>query len=95
MNEAQPLIEKHPLMIGRLQIDAWQQWSEWFGGNWNWKNFVVIEIGYEFEAYCEGHEFQFSLLGLCLRLTYWYSKDFWKNRAERSADSAESNGNEA
>lgn len=63
---------KEPLMIGRLQIDLWQQWLEWFKGNWNWKNFALIEISYEFEAYCEAHELQFSLLGFCVRLTYWY-----------------------
>jgi hypothetical protein len=65
---------KPSLMLGRLQIDLWQQWIEWFRDHYNWKNFTLIEISYELENYCEAHEVQLSLLGFCMRLTYWYGK---------------------
>lgn len=88
MNEAQPV---HPgpkpsLLIGRLQIDSWQQWREWFSGNFNWKNFAFIEIAYEWEHYCEAHEIQLSLLGLCARITYWYGKDFGKESDDSAGE---------
>ena len=55
-----------PPMLGRLQIEAWEQWSEWFTPDWNWRNFDFIKPEYELEHYCEGHEVQISLLGFCL-----------------------------
>lgn len=67
---------RRSFLIGRLQFDYWQQWTEWFSGTYNWKNFDLIEIGYEFEPYCEGHELQLSLLGFGLRTTYWYGKGY-------------------
>lgn len=65
---------KEPPRIGPLQIEAWQQYSEWFTGNWNWQNFTLIEISYEHDGGCGNYELQLSLAGLCLRLT-WFKKE--------------------
>lgn len=77
------------LLLGRLQIDFWQQWTEWFSGHWNWKNFTLIEISYEWELYCKGHELSLVILGLHCRLTWWYSKDFYKSGDSDSASTTQ------
>lgn len=66
-------MHKDPPRIGSLQIEAWQQWSEWVDRRINWYNFSLIEISLEDDASCGSFELQLSLIGFCLRLT-WFKK---------------------
>jgi hypothetical protein len=70
-------IPKDPPRIGPLQIEAWQQWAEWFPSSkmyWNWQNFTLIEIAYENDIACGNYELKLALLGFCRRLS-WFKKD--------------------
>ena len=61
-------------VVGRLQVEGWEEWSEWFRSGYNWRNFHFIELAYELESYVPGHEFSIALLGLCARITWYYGE---------------------
>ena len=62
--------EENSLRIGRVYFDFRQQWSEWFVGKWNWRNFTFIELSYEDESNMGGIEILVALMGLRVRI-YW------------------------
>jgi len=50
-----------------LSLLYWQDWKEWFKGNWNWRNFTFIKLEFESCNYGEEvwrrYELRFGLLG--------------------------------
>lgn len=55
--------------FGRWRVGArwWQHWREWFGKDYNWRNFTLLEIAFE-AGPAEGYkgryvEFTVGLLG--------------------------------
>lgn len=59
----------------RWGLQFYQDWSEWFGGACNWRNFHLIGLEYE-DEYCMGQrEIVAYLLGLGLRLHWCYNTE--------------------
>lgn len=56
----------------RWYFDFRQDWTEWFSGGYNWKEFTLIHVYYEDEVCMGTRELLLALLGLTLRITYLY-----------------------
>lgn len=60
--------------FGNWMLDFSEEWSEWFSGTWNWRNFTLIKIYYEDECHLGNRELELCLLGLGLRIVYLYDR---------------------
>lgn len=67
--------------IGPWMLELWQDYSEWFKGSWNWRNFHFLVLTVEDEAYLDAIEFHVCVLGLCLRATYYRNRKSCKEDA--------------
>jgi hypothetical protein len=58
---------------GKFHLELNQDWSEWFTGSFNWRNFCLINLAYEDEAMIGNREITAGLFGFTLRLTWVYN----------------------
>lgn len=74
--------------FGNWMLDFSEEWSEWFSGEWNWRNFTLIQIYYEDECHLGNRELVLRLLGVGVRIVHVYDKDAEGRRIveERFAD---------
>lgn len=61
--------------FGNWMLDFSEEWSEWFSGEWNWRNFTLIQIYYEDECHLGNHEVVLRLLGVGVRIVHVYDRD--------------------
>lgn len=47
--EMEPEEEREPWRLGRwgFYVHGWQHWREWFGKDYNWRNFTVLRFDIE------------------------------------------------
>lgn len=61
--------------FGNWLIQFSEEWSEWFCGEYNWRNFTLIQIYYEDECHLGNRELVLRLLGVGVRIMYVYDQD--------------------
>ena len=56
-------------------VQGWQEWREWFTGDYNWQNFTFVEASFENGGHMGNREIMLSLLGFRMRILWTSDHD--------------------
>jgi hypothetical protein len=56
-------------------VQGWQEWREWFSGDYNWQNFTLIEASFENGGHMGNRTIELGLLGLRMRILWTHDND--------------------